>query len=117
MEMTTKEVVKSAVLALEDKKAQDIQVIEVADLTVLTEYFVLCSGTSVTQIKALADTVEHELKEKGNPPIRVEGYQSGNWIVVDFGSVIVHVFHAEMREFYNLERLWADGKKVEPKSL
>lgn len=113
MELSSLQLVKCAVEALESKKANDIQVIEVADLTVLTEYFVLCSGTSTTQIKTLADAVEFFLKEKGSPPIRVEGYQSGNWIVVDFGNVIVHVFHTEMREFYNLERLWADGKKID----
>jgi ribosome-associated protein len=117
MEFTSLQIVKHAVEALQDKKGNDIQVIEVGDLTVLTEYFVLCSGTSTTQIKTLADAVEFQLKQKGNPPIRVEGYQSGNWIAVDFGSVIVHVFHTEMREFYNLERVWADGKKIDIDTL
>lgn len=117
MELTTVQVVKFAVDALKEKKANDIQVIRVGDLTVLTEYFVLCSGTSTTQIKALADSVEYQLKQQNNPPIRVEGYQAGNWIAVDFGNVIVHVFHSEMRQFYNLERLWADGEKIDIETL
>ena len=115
--MTTKEVLKIAVDALNNKKALDLQIIKIAELSVIAEYFVICTGSSTTQIKALADEVEFKLRETDNPPLRLEGYQSGNWIVVDFGCIIVHVFHPEMREFYNLERLWADGEKVEADSI
>lgn len=115
--MTTQELLKLVVEALEEKKGNEIEVIRVADQTDLTEYFVLCTGTSSTQIKTLADEVAFKAKEAGETPLRTEGYQAGNWIAVDFGPIIVHVFHPEMREFYKLERLWAEGEKVDPSTL
>ena len=110
--MTAREIAALAVRALEDKKAGDIQVLDIAQVSTLGDYFVLCEGTSTTQVKALADSVDFLLGQNGVEPQRIEGYQSAGWIVLDYGDVIVHVFHKESREFYGLERLWADGKPV-----
>ena len=110
--MTAREIAALAVQALEDKKAGDIKVLDISKVSTLGDYFVLCEGTSTTQVKALADQVEFVLGQNGVEPDRIEGYQSAGWIVLDYGDVIVHVFHKESREFYGLERLWADGKPV-----
>ena len=102
-----------AAKALDDKKATDIKVLKIAKISTLGDYFVLCEGGSTTQVKALADNVECLLKQQGAEPLRVEGYQSANWILLDYGDVMVHVFLHETREFYDLERLWADGELVD----
>lgn len=107
------ELVKTAVKALDSKKAEDIKVLKVENLTVVTEYFIVCNGTSSTQIKALADEVEFKLSEKGENVIHREGYRSGNWILLDYGAVIIHVFLNDTRDFYALERLWADAEQID----
>lgn len=111
--MENLEMVKVIVKALDSKKAVDIKVIKIEKLTVLAEYFVICNGTSSTQIKALADEVEFKLGEERINVLHREGYNAGNWILLDYGSVIIHVFHKDTREFYSLERLWADGESVD----
>jgi ribosome-associated protein len=98
--------------ALEEKKAKDVKGINIHDLTTIASYFIICSGTSVTHIKTLADEVEFKLKEKEIRPLRKEGYNSARWILLDYGDIVVHVFHEEDREFYNIEHLWQDGKTV-----
>ncbi len=111
--MTDIEIVKKVVNTLNDKKATDIKVLKVGDLTILANYFILATGTSSTQVKALADEVDFKLATEDHlEPHNREGYQSGNWIVLDYIDVIVHVFHTETREFYDLERLWADGEVI-----
>ena len=111
--MTDIEIVKKAVNTLNDKKAADIKVLKVGDLTLLANYFILATGTSSTQVKALADEVDFRLASEDHlEPHNREGYQSGNWIVLDYIDVIVHIFHTETREFYDLERLWADGEVI-----
>lgn len=100
------------VAALEDKKARDLKVIDIQDLTTIATYFIICSGTSTTHIKALADEVEFKLKEKGVSPHRIEGYNNARWILMDYGEIVVHIFHEEDRQFYNLERLWQDGRAI-----
>ena len=96
--------------ALEDKKARDIVAIDVDNLTVLADSFVICDGTSTTHIKALADSVEKALLESCGVAVkRREGYNSARWILLDYGDVIVHVFHEKDRRFYDIERLWSDG--------
>ncbi len=113
MELTSLELTKRIVKVLDSKKAQDIEAIHVHDLTIIADYFVLCSATSNTQLRALADEVEHVLKEEGTELLRTEGYRSGSWVLLDYGSVIVHIFYKETREFYKLERIWADGTRVD----
>lgn len=98
---------------LDSKKAKDIKVLKVHDLTVLADYFVLASGTSTTQVGALNDEVDFQLGEKGIQPQRVEGAATRNWILLDYGSVIVHIFYPEAREFYALEHMWADADEIQ----
>ncbi len=108
----TELIVKTAVTNLYKKKGKEIRVLKVDDITVMADYFVICSGTSNTQIKALAGEVEFQLGEMGIEPLHTEGYGSSDWVLLDYGSVIVHVFYRDTREHYNLERLWADGIEI-----
>ena len=110
--MEALELAKLAAAALNSKKAQDIRLLKVEDLTVLTDYFVIGSGTSSTHVGALADEVEYKLAEAGIKPSRVEGADSKSWILLDYNSVVVHVFYPETRDYYGLERLWADAQPV-----
>jgi len=104
--LTSLEVAELAVRVLDGKKAKDIRVLETKDITVLADYFIICTAGSTTQIKTLADEVDKALKEKGEHTLRTEGYRGGGWVLVDFGSVVVHLFLKDIREFYSLERLW-----------
>lgn len=99
--------------ALDSKKGIDITVLRTGDLTTLADYFVICSGTSNTQIKALSDACEKAMDEAGEPAHHVEGHRDGTWVLLDFSTVIVHVFTDEARKFYDLERLWADAEQVD----
>lgn len=111
--MTDREELEIAVKALDSKKAMKITALKVEDLTILANYFVIASASSTTQVKALADEVEYQLGEKGVKPRSVEGYQSQTWIILYYYDVMVHVFLEETRDFYQLERLWADGTPVD----
>ena len=102
---------------LDDRKASDVRVLKVEDVTVLTDYFVIASGTSTTHTAALADEVEYQLSLQGVKPITTEGYDSKNWVLLDYGCVIVHVFVPGTRTFYDLEHLWADGEPVDLSEL
>lgn len=114
--MNTKEMLTVAVKALDEKKAMDIKVMEIGDLTIVAEDFVIATGTSTTHVKALADEVEYALSQKGVEPDHIEGKLTG-WIVLDYETVVVHVFLGESREYYNLERLWTDAKEIDIKDL
>ena len=100
--------------ALSEKKAQDIVILDVADQTVVCSYFVIASGRSTTQVRALGDAVEEKLEKEDLVPLRKEGLREGRWGVLDYGDVIVHVFNDESRLFYHLERLWEDGSNITP---
>jgi len=111
--MTVQETVKAVCEALLERKAKELEVLHVERLTELTEYFVICSATSTTQVKALADNVEWRLKnDHDTMPHHTEGYDSAQWMLLDYGCVVVHVFMPEARQFYNLENLWKDGTPV-----
>ena len=111
---TPKELALIAAKALDEKKGKEISAIEITDLTTLADYFVICTGTSSTQINALCDAVEKALKQQAEEaPLRREGHRDGSWVLLDYGSVAVHVFSPEAREFYSLERLWCDGKPLD----
>lgn len=111
---SAKELALLAARALSDKKAKGIQALEITDLTTLADYFVIATGSSNTQINALVDNVEKVLAEEaGEQPLHREGYRGGTWVLLDYGCLAVHVFSAEAREFYGLERLWRDGKAVD----
>ena len=107
------EVAKSTVEALDEKSARDIKVLKTENLTVLANYFVICTATSTTHIKTLSDEVEKQLEAKGELVRRKEGYRSGGWVLLDYGCVVVHLFLEEIREFYSLERLWGDAEVVQ----
>lgn len=98
-----------AKLALEDKKASDIEVMDIAEQTSLAEYFIIASCQSTTQVRACADEVEEKLKEAGEEMLHSEGYRGGAWILLDYGDVVVHVMQEETRQFYDIERLWQNG--------
>ena len=97
---------------LDNKKASDIRVLKTEPITVLADYFVICTGTSNTHLKTLVEEVDKVLSEQGQPPLRREGYRGGSWVLLDFGCVIVHLFSEQARSFYNLEHLWADAADV-----
>lgn len=97
---------------LENKKGLDIKVIDVKEKTILADKFIIVSGTSNTHVKALADNVEEDLKKEGISPRRIEGYSEGRWILMDYSDIIVHIFHPEERETYNLEDLWENVSKM-----
>lgn len=112
--MTPKELAIVAAKALDEKKGKNIAAIEITDLTVLADYFVIATGTSSTQINALSDAVEKAVKEQTDETLlHREGRRDGTWVLLDYGSVTVHIFSEEAREFYQLERLWADGKPLD----
>ena len=99
--------------ALDDKKGEDIQVIDISQVSVLADYFIIANGNSESQVRALVDNVEEELSKAGYEMKQREGEGSGNWVLMDFGEIIVHVFDKENRLFYDLERIWRDGKHVD----
>lgn len=111
--MESYELAKKACKALSDKKGEDIVILDVGDQTVVCSYFVIASGKSTTQVKALCENVEEELEKLGLSPVRTEGVREGRWGVLDYGDVIVHVFNEESRLFYYLERLWDSGRNLE----
>lgn len=111
--MVSLELAKNVAGILDSKKATDINVVKIDDISSLADYFVFATGTSNTHVKSLADEAEFKLKEQGVVPMGLEGYNSDSWILIDYGSVVVHVFTREGRSFYDLDRLWADGKKIE----
>ena len=110
--MTALEKAKAAMKALDDKKASNIELIDVSAQTSLSDYFVIASCQSTVQVRACIDEVEEQLEKEGINVLHKEGYSSGSWILMDYGDVIVHVMQQEMREFYGIERLW-DGVKPE----
>ena len=106
-----------AILALEEKKAEDIRAIDISRVSVIADYFIIANGTNTSQIQAMADEVEEQLYKAGYPLKQKEGYHNANWVLMDFGDIIVHIFDKENRLFCDLERIWKDGSMVEPKSL
>lgn len=111
--MTQEEILKAAVRILDGKKAEDIKVIGIKDLTIIADYFIIANGTSSTHTRSLADELEFRLKEQGLEPRQIQGNNGSNWIILDYSDVVVHIFNKEMREFYNLERLWRDGTETD----
>ncbi len=111
--MSPEEIKNAICKELDERKAVDITVLNVAHLTVLADYFVICTARSNKQVKAIAEYVEEKMEENGVPVLRSDGVREGKWAVLDFGSVIVHVFNDDTRMFYCLEKLWTDGENVE----
>ncbi len=110
--MESLELAKKAAAILDDKKAARLNVIKIEDISSLADYFVIGSATSSTHVRALADELEEKLKAEGVSPARIEGYRSNSWVLLDYGSVVVHLFTPDARDFYDLDRLWADGQHL-----
>ena len=115
--MTAKEMTKLAIDALEDKKAEDIKIIDISHISTIADYFIIASGTNKSQIQTMTDNVAEVLGKAGHPEKHIEGYQNANWILMDFQDIIVHIFDKENRLFYDLERIWRDGREVDKDSL
>ena len=111
--LSEKEMISIAVKVLDDKKGKDIKVLHTADQTTLADYFVICSGGSNTQVRALADAVEEAMSRAGEEPHHIEGHRGGLWTLMDYSAVVIHVFTEEGRAFYDLERLWSDADPVD----
>lgn len=111
-ENASKQMARLAVCALEDKKGQDIRVIDISEISILADYFIIAGGNNTSQIQALSDHVTEQLGRAGFQLRQAEGYDTANWILLDFGDVIVHIFDKENRLLYDLERIWGDGKRV-----
>lgn len=115
--MNPNEMTKLAVEALEDRKAVDVKIIDIRKISTLADYFIVASGTNRNQVQAMSDAVEEALGQQKIVPKRVEGYQSANWILLDYGDIVLHLFDEENRLFYDLERIWRDGEFVEKENL
>ena len=114
---SSKVVAEKVIEILNTRKVRDVKLLRVEEQTVISDYFVICSGTSNTQVKSLAAEVEYKMGLCNMDPLHVDGYGEGQWTVLDYGSVIVHVFHEEARAFYKLEKLWADSEEVDISTL
>ena len=110
---TEKMMAQIACKAIDDKKGQDIKIIDIHNVSVIADYFVIASGTNSNQVQAIVDNVEEQLGRAGFEAKQIEGNRNSSWILMDYGDVIVHVFDEENRLFYDLERIWQDGKVLE----
>lgn len=115
--LTSKEIAHAAIDALEDKKGEDIKIIDISEISILADYFIIASGNNRNQVQALCDSVEEKLGKMGIIKKQIEGYDNGNWILVDYRDIVIHIFDKENRLFYNLERIWRDGKLIEKEEL
>ena len=113
----SKEMAKITIAALEEKKAHDIKILDISDVSVLADYFIIASGSNRNQVQAMADEVQEMLYKAGYESKQVEGYQTANWILMDYQDIIIHVFDEENRLFYDLERIWRDGSLVTKEEL
>lgn len=113
----SKKMAKLAYEALDEKKAEDIKVIEIGEISIIADYFIIANGTNASQVQALVDNVEEVLGRAGFEPKRIEGLRTSSWILIDYGDVVVHVFSKDDRLFYDLERIWRDGKVINKEHL
>ena len=115
--MDSKQITKIAFDALEEKKGVNIKVIDISEISILADYFIIVGGTNENQVKALVDNVEDELAKVDVTPKQIEGYNNANWILMDYQDVIIHIFNEEDRLFFDLERIWSDGNLIDAKEL
>ena len=114
---SAKKMAQIAYNAMEDKKAEDIRIIEIGEISTIADYFIIANGTNSSQVQALVDGVDEALSKEGFEPQRIEGNRSSNWILMDYGDIVIHVFSKEDRLFYDLERIWRDGKTLSVEDL
>ena len=117
MENQAKSMAKLAYQSLEEKKAEDIKVIEIGEISIIADYFIIGHGNSTSQVEAITDEVKKTLEQHGFPVKRVEGAKNSGWILMDYGDIVVHIFSKEDRLFYDLERIWRDGKVIQKEEL
>ena len=115
--MSNIEFLKIIINALDDKKAENIQVIDISEISTVADYFIITNGTNRSQIQALSDNVQEKLAASGIHPKNIEGYNTANWILLDYSDILIHIFDKESRGFYDLERIWRDGKFVDIDAL
>ena len=115
--MDSKQITKITVDALDDKKGVNIKVIDISEISILADYFIIAGGTNENQVKALADNVEEQLAKNELMPKQIEGYDNANWILMDYQDVIVHIFNEQDRLFFDLERIWSDGNLIDKTDL
>lgn len=111
--MEVKALLETVIHAAEDKKAYDLVILEIKGLSVLADYFVICHGNSEVQVQAIAKEIREKTQEAGLDVKPMEGFDEARWVLIDIGDVVVHVFHKEERDYYNLEKLWADARQIE----
>lgn len=116
MELSRK-MTKLAIEALEDKKAENLTILDISTVSTIADYFVIADGSNPNQVRAMVDNVEEALGKEGYSPKQVEGFNTANWVLMDYGNVIIHIFDSENRAFYNLERIWRDGKEITKEDL
>ena len=112
-----REIAKTACHALSEKKAEDLRVIEISEISPLADYFIIATGSNTNQIQAMVDAVDEALTKAGHPVKQIEGNRNSSWALMDYGDIIVHIFSQEDRLFYNLEKIWTDGKRIEVEDL
>lgn len=108
----SKEMAEKSVELLKSKKARDIKLLDIHEVSTIADYFIIATGTSTTQVQAMADELEEKMELAGYKMHHKEGFRSGRWILLDFGNIVIHLFHDEERKFYNLERIWVDAKTI-----
>ena len=113
----SKKITKIAYKALEEKKGEEIKILEIKEISILADYFIIASGSNTSQIQAMIDNVEEKLHETGCDIRRLEGNRNSSWVLMDYGDLVVHIFNREDRLFYDLERMWSDGKQIVPEEL
>lgn len=114
---SSREMAEKVIEILNTRKARNVKLLRVEDQTVISDYFVICSATSNTQVKSLSAEIEYKMGLCAVDPLHLDGYSEGQWTVIDYGAVMVHVFHEEARQFYKLEKLWADSEEVDISTL
>ena len=117
MNKQSKEMAKLAYQALSEKKAEDIRIIDISEISVIADYFIIASGSNANQLQAMQDSVDKQLYKAGYHAKQIEGNQRSSWILMDYSDIIVHIFSKEDRLFYDLERIWRDGKDIDPEEL
>ena len=113
----SREMAKTACRALSEKKAEDLRVIEISEISPLADYFIIATGSNTNQIQAMVDAVDEALTKEEHQVKQIEGNRNSSWVLMDYGDIIVHVFSQEDRLFYNLEKIWTDGKRIEVEDL
>lgn len=115
--MELKEKIKMIYKVLDEKKAEDIKIIDISEISTIGDYFIIATGDNQRLVHSLCNEVEEVLGKNGTNPKNIEGYQHGNWVLMDYEDFVIHVFDKENRSFYNLERIWKDGKLIDPETL